>query len=87
MSGIQLLQFLTKEVIEKFNYHFVISRICDLTEQELNNVIFVDGYGNLSFKDYLLNMVLPNMDGHQEIFRDGNKIYVGDIIANYKRNM
>lgn len=87
ISRIHLLQNLTNEVIKKFNSNFLISRLEDFSESELNNMIFVDGYGNISLKDYLFKIVLPNMDGHQEIIINGCKVYVGDIITNYRKGI
>ena len=84
IDRIDKLNNLGNQVMNKFNYHFIKNITKLLTKEELEFEYYFDGYGTMMFKDYLYNYLLKEMDGHQEVFYNGEKKHIVDVVNEYK---
>lgn len=83
LEKMNILKGMTNEIIKKYNYKFVTSRLAELPEQNRNAYISFDGI-DMTVYEYFTKVIYPMMDGHQEIHMNGDVYYVGNMIRNIK---
>ena len=67
-----------------YNRVYVADRLKDASSEVMTNIITTPDGQQMQFIDYIRD-IYEKMDGHQEITVNGRKLYVGDIIAYYKK--
>lgn len=76
-----------KSVTKKYDEQYILDRVDDLSEEELNTIILTPERNRVPFKEYLFYDVLPKMNGNSTIPIDGNDAPINDIIKHYKKEV
>ncbi len=73
-----------KNITKEYDKQYIIDRISDLSDEELNTIILSPKRNKVKFKDYLFFDILPKMNGNNKININGNTISINEIIKFYK---
>lgn len=71
-----------KNVLYKYNKVIIGNKLKKISVSELNQIITYNG-NKMTLMEYYINVVLPNMDGNQNVLLDGVKVYISDYIKQF----
>ena len=76
-----------QKITKKYDEQYIIDRIDDLSEEELNTIILTPERNRMPFKEYLFHDLLPKMNGNNTIPINGANSPINDIIKHYKKEV
>ena len=78
---------LTDEVIKKFNFAYVDSKLNTISPEIKNITINDPKLGEITFDDYCKYVIASQLDGHQKMIVNNEETYAGELIDIYVKNL
>ena len=74
----------TNELIKRYNVSYVERKIEGLPNHIRNSKLFVQGLGEVNFKEFFKDIIAPRLNNHKKIIINNKEFSLSDMIEYYK---